>query len=265
VLHQGSFHMAIDESIESISLRRSGGAQRSSSRSWFYVAMGAVAVGIVIIGFGPGLAFSPTQRHGPPTKDVLLHSLLAAMWLALFVTQSLLVHGGSTRVHRRLGWIGIPLAIAVVASGYAMTIAQGRRGFALWWDPDLKFDSLAELVHPLGDLLTFSLLVTAALICRRRSDVHKRLMLLATVGSMMAAPLVHLISYFPALRAVPPVILLPLALLYFSSAIHDRLTLGRIHPVSKWVGLSLFVFAMLRAGLIGPSATWHQFAGWLIG
>ena len=255
--------MALESSVESIRLRN-GVARRTAGRSWFYVAMGAVAVGIVVIGFVPGLAFSPTKRYGPPTTDILLHSLVAAMWLALFITQAVLVHGGNTRVHRRLGWIGIPLAIAVVATGYATTIAQGRRGFALWWDPDLKFDSLAELVHPLGDLLTFSLLVTAALMWRRRSDVHKRLMLLAAVGSMMAAPLIHLLSYFPPLRAVPPLILLPLAALYFSSAIHDRLTLGRMHPVSKWVGLSLLVFAMFRAAVIGPSAAWHQFAGWLI-
>jgi uncharacterized membrane protein len=256
--------MALENSLESISPARGGVAQRTLGRSWFYVAMGAAAVGIVIIGFVPGLAFSPTKRHGPPTTDILLHSFVAAMWLALFFTQAVLVRAGNTRVHRRLGWIGIPLAIAVVASGFATTIAQGRRGFALWWDPDLTFDSLAELVHPLGDLLTFSLLVTAALIWRRRSDVHKRLMLLAAVGSMMAAPLVHLLSYFPALRAVPPVILLPLAMLYFSSAIHDRLTLGRMHPVSKWVGLSLLVFAMVRGAVIGPSAAWHEFAGWLI-
>jgi uncharacterized membrane protein YozB (DUF420 family) len=256
--------MAVEHSIEDISVRRGGGAQRMPGRSWFYVAMGAVAVGIAIIGFVPGLAFSPTRRYGPPTTDILLHSLLAAMWLALYITQAVLVHAGNTRIHRRLGWIGIPLAIAVVASGFATTIAQGRRGFALWWDPDLKIDALADLVHPLGDLFTFSLLISAALIWRRRSDVHKRLMLLAAVGSMMAAPLIHLMSYFPPLRAVPPLILLPLAALYFSSAIHDRLTLGRMHPVSKWVGLTLLLFAMLRAAVIGPSAAWHQFAGWLI-
>jgi hypothetical protein len=255
--------MALENSIESVRLRN-GAAQRTAGRSWFYLAMGAVAVGIVVVGFVPGLAFSPTKRLGPPTTDILLHGLVAAMWLALFITQAALVHGGNTRVHRRLGWIGVPLAIAVVATGYATTIAQGKRGYALWWHPELKADSLAELVHPLGDLLTFSLLVIAALMWRGRSDVHKRLMLLAAVGSMMAAPLVHLIGYFPALRTVPPVILLPLAVLYLSSAIHDRLTVGRMHPVSKWVGLSLLAFAMIRATVIGPSAAWHQFAGWLI-
>jgi hypothetical protein len=255
--------MGIENSIESIPLR-TGVARRMSGRSWFYVAMGALAVGIAVVGFVPGMAFSPTKRNGPPTTDILLHGFAAAMWLALFITQALLVRTDNTRVHRRLGWIGVPLAIAVVATGYVATIAQGRRGFALWWDPEAKIDALGDLVHPLGDLLTFSLLVTAALIWRRRSDVHKRLMLLAAVGSMMAAPLVHLLGYFPALRAVPPVILLPLAALYFSSAIHDRLALGRIHPVSKWVGLSLLVWAMLRGSVLGPSAAWHKFAGWLI-
>jgi hypothetical protein len=256
--------MSVETPIESIPLPN-GVAQRTPARSAFYVAMGVVAVGVVFVGFVPGVVLDPAQRNGPPTSDILLHGLVAAMWLALFITQAVLVRSGNTRVHRRLGLIGLPLAIAVVATGLITTIAQGKRGFALWWHPDLKMDSLAELVHPLGDLLTFSLLVTAALIFRRRSDVHKRLMLLATVGSMMAAPLAHLIGYFPVFRAVPPVILLPLAALYFSSAIHDRLAYGRIHPVSKWVGLALLVFALVRAGAIGPSEAWHRFAGWLIG
>lgn len=256
--------MALEQSNENTGLPAIGAVPGTANRSWFYVAMGAVAVGIVLIGFVPGVAFRPTQRYGPPTADVWLHSLVAAMWLSLYLTQTLLVHRGNTRVHRRLGWIGAPLAIAVVATGYLTTIAQGKRGYALWWDPDLKADSLAELVHPLGDLLSFSLLIIAALIWRRRSDVHKRLMLLATVGSLMAAPLAHFQSYFPALRAVPPLILLPLAALYFSSAVYDRLTHGRMHPVSKWGGLSLLVWAMFRAAVIGPSAAWHQLVGWLI-
>jgi hypothetical protein len=49
-----------------------------------------------------------------------------------------------------------------------------------------------------------------------------------------------------------------------AGAIHDRIVDGRIHPVSLWVGLSLLVWGPLRALAIGPSATWHLFAGWLI-
>ena len=257
--------MARETSIDAVGRRRDRAEPRLPSRSWFYVAMGAVAVGIVLIGFGPGLTFGPTKRHGPPSTFVRFHSRRGdggyrrnpqgtPAWST----------GGKHKSIGGLDGFGAPLAIAVVVVGYVTTIAQGRRGFALWWDPALKTDALAELVHPLGDLLSFSVLVIAALVWRRRSDVHKRLMLLATVGSMMAAPLAHFFSYFPALRGGPPVILLPLAALYFSSAIYDRLAHGRIHPVSLWAGLSLLVWAMFRGLVIGPSVSWHQFAGWLI-
>ena len=257
--------MDLENSVAVASVRSRDAAQRSSARSRFYVAMGAVAVGIVLVGFGPGVTFSPTKRHGPPTTFIWFHSLVFAMWLSLYLVQTVLIRGRNIQMHRRLGWVGAPLAVAIVAVGYATTIAQGRRGFALWWDPDAKADALAELVHPLGDLLSFSVLVVAALVYRRRSAVHKRLMLLATVGSMMAAPLVHFLSYFPPLRGVPPVILLPLGALYFSSAVYDRLAHGRIHPVSLWGGLALFFWAMFRGAVLGPSAAWHRFAGWLIG
>jgi hypothetical protein len=250
--------------VEAIGVRRDGVGPRSPGRSWFYAAMGAVAVAMVLIGFGPGVTFSPTKRHGPPSTFAWFHGLVAAMWLSLYIVQTLLARRPNTRAHRWLGSIGVPLAVAVVVTGYITTIAQGRRGFALWWDPALKTDPLAELVHPLGDLLSFSVLVTAALVWRRRSDVHKRLMLLATVGSLMAAPLAHFFGYFPALREGPPVILLPLAALYFSSAVYDRLAHGRIHPASLWAGLSLLTWAMFRGLVIGPSSVWHQLAGWLI-
>jgi hypothetical protein len=81
--------------------------------------------------------------------------------------------------------------------GYATAIAMGRRGFDLSGDLNAAADPLGVLVLPLGDLVSFGILVTAALCYRRRPEVHKRLMLLATSGALMAAPLAHLIAKFP--------------------------------------------------------------------
>jgi hypothetical protein len=242
-------------------------AERLSSRTRrtsFYFAMGLVAGALVLAGFGPGLLGDPAARRGAPTALVTWHAVVFGGWLALYLAQTLLVARGHRAVHRRLGWVGVPLAVAIVALGYATTIAQGRRGFALWWHPEIDADPLAELVHPLGDLLTFSGFVTAAVVWRKRPEIHKRLMLLATIGSMMAAPLAHLISYFPVLRPFPPAILLPLAIVYFSSAVRDRFVLGRAHPVSLWGGILLLGFAFVRGAFIGPSETWHRCAAWLI-
>jgi hypothetical protein len=125
-------------------------------------------------------------------------------------------------------------------------------------------DPLGALVFPLGDLVSFAVLVAAALWFRRRPDIHKRLMLLATVGALMAAPLAHLLGRLPALRDTPPVILIPLAMLYLSGAIYDKLTSGRFHPVSLWGGVVLLVWAQARAAVVGPSDAWHAFTAWLV-
>ena len=64
---------------------------------------------------------------------------------------------------------------------------------------------------------------------------------------------------------MPFVILPPMLLLLGASAVYDKVTLGRIHPVSLWGAIGLFMYNNLRAAVIGPSAAWHSFAGWLVG
>lgn len=237
---------------------------RANRRGVFYFAMGLLAVAIVLAGFGPALFQDSASRRGVATPLIQAHGVVFSLWLVLYLSQTCLVRRGQTRAHRQLGWIAIPLTAALIGVGYALMIDMGRRGYAVWWHPDVRSDVLTELVHPFFDLLSFTILVTAAIVWRRRAAVHKRLMLLATVGSMMAAPLAHLLGYSAVTRTGPPLIVPLLAALYFSSAIHDRLAHGRIHPVSLWGGLALFALANVRAVLIGPSETWHRFASWLL-
>lgn len=228
----------------------------------FHPSMGIAATVVTIAGFTPGL-FS-TTRLGPVTPLVALHAALAFAWLLLFVVQATLAGRGTRDLHRRLGVGTLALAAALVVTGYLTSIAAARRGFDLSGDLRTAADPLGSLVFPLGDLVSFTALVTLGALWRRRPDRHKRVMLLATVGSLMAAPLAHLIGQFPALHAFPPIILLPLCAFYFASAVHDRLTEGRIHPVSLWGAIALLVWAQGRAALVGPSDAWHRFAAWLI-
>ena len=223
--------------------------------------MGLAAAVVAMVGFVPGLVRS--NRLGPITPLVAWHGVLGASWLVLYLAQTTLIGRGSREQHRRLGFLGVGLAIAFVITGYAAAIAQTRRGFDLSGDLHVADDPLAALVFPLGDLLSFSVLVGLATRWRRRPDRHKRLILLATVA-LMAAPLAHVIGQVPALYAVPPVILLPLAAFYFAAAIHDRWTDGRVHPISLWGAIALLVWAQGRAVLVAPSEAWHRFAAWLI-
>jgi hypothetical protein len=231
----------------------------------FYIAMAIVALAIATAGFGPA-ALDTDARKGPLTLAVGAHGMVFSAWLALFLTQSILVSKGRITVHRRLGYAGVGLAALMVVSGYFTAITMARRGYDLSGDLiGATGDSLELLVFQLGDLLSFSILVASAVIFRRRPNVHKRLMLLATVGTLMPAALAHIIGHSPILREIKaPIILVPLIALLSASAVHDRLSGGRVHPVSLWVAIGLFVWANLRAALIGPSEAWHQFAAWLI-
>ena len=192
--------------------------------------------------------------------------MIFSAWLALFLAQALIVFNRRVAPHRTLGYVGSVLAIIMVVSGYFTTIAMGRRGFDLSGDLIGDINDMPMLVlFQLGDILCFGLLVGFAILFRRRPDAHKRLMLLATVGGLMPAALAHIIGHSPFLRELPAVIIvIPYAMFIFAGAVHDRVTRGRMHPVSLWVALALFAFINLRAAVIGPSDTWRDFASWLL-
>jgi hypothetical protein len=195
------------------------------------------------------------------TLLVKAHALVFALWLVLFIVQTRLVAAGRITLHRQLGLAGGGLAVAMLALGYATAVAGARRGF----DLTFRGDPLGYMVFPLGSLVAFTVFVAAALRYRRRPDVHKRLMLLATVGPLLNAPSAHFFANTAALRGTPlPFLALMIALLS-ASAVYDRVTRGRIHPVSLWGALLLFVWGNLQAVVIGPSAGWHRFAAWLTG
>ena len=229
----------------------------------FYIGMALVAFAISFAGFGPGIIHSD-GRQAPMNFTVALHGMVFTGWLVIFLIQSLLISSGNARIHRQLGVIATGLAVVMIVTGYFTATAMARRGFDLSGDLQAEKDPLGLLVFQLGDLLSFGILVGFGIAYRRRAEIHKRLMLLATVGSLMGAPLAHVIGQIPALQSMPPIILVPLVLLYSSHAIYDRFTRGRIHPVSLWVPIGLFVWANLRAGVIGPSAWWREFADWLV-
>jgi len=77
----------------------------------------------------------------------------------------------------------------------------------------------------------------------------------------VSAPVTHLLGHVGANRGLIVPILL---ILFFSGAVFDRITRGRIHPVSLWAALALFFISNVRVFVIGPSAVWHRFAVWLV-
>ena len=90
-------------------------------------------------------------------------------------------------------------------------------------------------------------------------------MLLAMLGVLPGPPYAHLVGHWPALVPMGLMLQLPIIILCLSlSAIRDRVTEGRIHPVSLWGAILLFIWSGVWLGAIGPSPAWNEFAARLI-
>ena len=233
-------------------------AVRHQRARLFYTAMGLVATLVVVAGFGGSYSGMVTGT-GALTPLVKTHGLVFALWLVVFIVQTRLVAARRITLHRRLGLTSVALALAMVALGYATAVAGARRGF-----DQGTGDPVGYLVFPLGGLVAFTAVVAAGFWYRRRPEVHKRLMLLATVGPLMNAPLAHLFADNAALRGKLPLFLAAQVALLSASAVYDRVARGRVHPVSLWGAVLLFAWGNVQAALIFPSPAWHRFAAWLI-
>ena len=203
---------------------------RPKTGRWAFVLMGLAGIAIAAAGFVPSLLFTE-RRLAPVTPLVALHAAIFTAWLGLFVVQAALVATRRTALHRKLGFASVALVLLMLPLGYVAAIEQTRRGFDLSGDLNVKVDPLAEVVHPLFDLVTFTVLFAAGMWKRRQPETHKRLMLLATIGAMMPAALAHIAGHFH-LPTAPPAMVLMLAIVFFAPAFYDRVRLGRFHPVT---------------------------------
>ena len=243
---------------------------------WFYVGVAMFVILLHIAGFGPSL-LERSMRHDRPSPLVIIHGVVASAWLLLFLVQAVLVARGRTSIHRRLGAIAPALMVVMVVLVFQTTIEMVRRGYDLSGDlfrtaaaPRAPVPPVAEVDGGLGAFVSavnFGILVAAGWWYRRRPHIHKRLMLVALL-SLAVIPLLHLGGYvvgrWPAL--LWPLRALPLAgnLLLFAGAVHDKITSGRVHPISLWVPLAIIV-VMLCTLAVSLSAPWRQFAAWLAG
>ena len=173
-------------------------------------------------------------------------------------------------IHRRLGMIGAALAVMLVVLGFFSVVEQARRGFDLSGDigrvplpPGVT--PVAGTVGLLFFFLEFAILVGAGLYYRHRPSIHKRLMLLAMLGGLTPTPVAHVIGHWLSFQPLA-LVLFPVSFIVFTSlsAIYDRASEGRIHPVSLWIPIVWLAWRVFEVRVIQPSATWHEFAAWLI-
>jgi hypothetical protein len=220
----------------------------------FFTAMSLAAAITVFAGFAPTY-FLKSAFGSPPLPPLLhIHGLIFSSWIVLFVTQTSLVAAKRTDIHRRLGILGGFLAIAMLVVGFLAAVAAARRGASSPGGPP----ALQFLVVPIFDLVVFATLVGTGLFFKRRPQIHKRLLLLATITLLPAA-----VARLPGVGPRGPVAFFGLTDIFIVVCIiYDLVVRRRIHPAFIWGGLLIVLSQPLRL-LLGGTDAWLAFATWL--
>ncbi len=205
----------------------------------FFVAAALFTALLVAVGFG-SFAQSGLVKQPVPIL-VQFHGLLFVVWIGVLIAQTVLIQQNQLRLHRRLGWASLALVIAIVGLGPFVTMDSVRLGRV-----PQPFEINIFLVLNFLDFVVFLGFIVAAIVLRKQTDWHRRLMFGA-----MAALLGPPIGRIGALNGLGPELALVILAVKFGyvaiAAAFDVKLRGFIHPAYYWT-----LAALMGGGLGVP-------------
>lgn len=212
----------------------------------FFLKCAIVMALIIAAGFSFQLAMGRSTFASP--IRVHIHAVLFMGWMTIFVLQNILVTARRVDLHRKLGWIAAGWMVAMVISGFFVTVVMVRNGVVPFFFRPLHF-----LIFDPVSILTFAGLTIAAVVNRRRTDWHRRLhfsgmalLLGPAFGRLMPMPFLPPIAWEVTFVAT-------LVVLGVIVAIDSRRR-GSVHPAWKWgFGTWLAMFVLIEALTYSPA------------
>jgi hypothetical protein len=246
---------------------REGAALFKSAEHGFYFWSAAACLAIGGLGFVPTYWAPMATGAAAPHPAVHVHAAALYCWLALHTYQAWLAGRGALAKHRALGLAGISLATVVTVTFLLVGLESGLRATAAGFGAEMR----AFLIVTLAGAVTFAVLVALAIANVRRPEVHKRLMLAASV-SLLGAPIARWLMVFlapqqtaevgfavppPVVFSVPPALIGDLILV--AAIVFDWRVRGRVHPALAWATAGVVAVHVLSVP-ISETATWDAIA-----
>jgi hypothetical protein len=239
---------------------------RERAERMFYLLSAGFLLVIVATGFQHFYLHGRASDGGPVTQEiaplVFLHGIAMSTWIILLVVQSGLIVRGNRKLHMSLGVVGAVLAAFLVILGLTAAITSVR------YNPDGYKDIWGArrfLSLMLTNILGFGVLAGIGLKYRRRPEVHRPMMLLATL--FVAGPA----GFFRIPLIIGPIM----------GAIHTilapwvpMLVLGVLLVLIKWLvtgswdryfaaGFVGIILVCVLQFFVANSAWWYRVAGWV--
>jgi len=167
-----------------------------------------------------------------------MYTATVTAWFVWLVVQASLVNVNRIAVHRRIGMLGAVIGVALIPAGLMATLQFVPRlpEIGLPFEQAPRFITWIVWAN-FHMLLGFVAFLAAALMLRRRTDIHKRLMLLATI-CLMPPPLARIAQNLGfMLEQETNFVTVTWLLLLLPILIYDLATTRRIHRATAMGGL----------------------------
>lgn len=235
----------------------------ASSRPGFFFWIALAMTATAFLGFTPTF-WAPLSQGVPERIAVIaIHATVSFGWMLYLIYQTWLASTGHTARHRDTGMIGIALATMMIIFGGSAAINSAQRAAEAGYSEAGE----AFMIVPMTALFLFAVLLIAALVNVHRPAWHKRLMLAATamlLDAAIARPYIILVLMsgkvpsfqgnvgLAGLPGPPPPVVAVVApalislLFIVAGMIHDRRTIGRVHPAYIWACGFAFTIQLLK-------------------
>lgn len=232
-------------------------AARISREESFYQNMAIGLAAFILFSFGQFAARGFVDYRAVPLV-VHVHAAAMVSWLGLLVVQSTLAQRLDLAMHRRLGWLGLGIVLAIPPLAIAVCVTALRLHFVPPFFTPAFFLSLVAV-----ESLTFAGVVVAAIAMRRRTAWHRRFMIGATIillepafGRTLPMPLMGIWGEWVAMVLQLVVVAI--------MARHDRTSRGKVHAATAVVA-ALVVLTHVVDTLLGMTPRMIALTGTISG
>jgi len=115
---------------------------------------------------------------------VAVHGTAMTAWVILFLVQSLLISSRNRKTHMKLGWSAIVITTIIAFTGSMVAVESVRSA------PNIPFWGMQYrqfLLIMLAEIMLFTTFVLAGILIRRRPEIHRAMMLLASLSILAGA------------------------------------------------------------------------------
>lgn len=186
-----------------------------------------------------------------------LHAAIFMGWIGLVILQSYLAISGRTALHVTVGRIGMIYGVGLIVSGLTFALIMFSRRVAAVGVDGIQGGFLV----PLTDMLLFGGFLFGAWRTRKRPELHRRFILLATNTLLVAA----VGRAAGGTSSVAPGDVIPFLLVWLSplwiAMIYDGVRHRRVHAVYAWGAVLLI--ALRYRQLLRETETWMAISHWI--